>query len=194
MSVRDTMCHAEAACRPEGQAREETTMTFLRQSGLPFDTLLLTASCLMGVLTWAALREATSAEPSPTAARDDTAASDRERYAGTWRVVSIEANGEVTREDTRTILVENHLDGSWTLTVDGREVSRGTSTMDALAVPKEIDLEITAGDGTGSILKGIYEVGEKTRRLCFRGGNGWRPREFSGAAGSDSVLIVFERQ
>jgi uncharacterized protein (TIGR03067 family) len=75
-----------------------------------------------------------------------------------------------------------------------REVSRGTSTIDPLAVPKEIDLEITAGDGMGSILKGIYEVGDRTRRLCFRGGNGWRPREFSGAAGSDSVLIVFERQ
>jgi uncharacterized protein (TIGR03067 family) len=109
-------------------------------------------------------------------------------------VVSIEANGEVSRENERTILVANHPDGTWTLTVDGREVSRGTSTMDPLAVPKEIDLEITAGDGMGSILKGIYEVGDRTRRLCFRGGNGWRPREFSGAAGSDSVLIVFERQ
>jgi len=137
--------------------------------------------------------------PFPAALRgaiDDEATvhADRERYSGTWRVVSIEANGEVSSDDNRLILVENRLDGSWTLSVDGREVSRGTSTMDPLAVPKEIDLEITAGDGTGSILKGIYEVGEKTRRLCFRGGNGWRPREFSGAAGSDSVLIVFERQ
>ncbi len=133
---------------------------------------------------------------APRGAIDDEAVvrADRERYSGTWRVVSIEANGEVSSDDNRLILVENRLDGSWTLSVDGREVSRGTSTMDPLAVPKEIDLEITAGDGTGSILKGIYEVGEKTRRLCFRGGNGWRPREFSGAAGSDSVLIVFERQ
>jgi uncharacterized protein (TIGR03067 family) len=146
----------------------------------------------MAVLTVAALREAALAEPPLTAAQEDPSATDRERYAGTWRVVSIEANGEVSREDGRTILVVNHPDGSWILTIDGREVSRGISTMDPLAVPKEIDLEITAGDGTGSILKGIYELGEKTRRLCFRGGNGWRPREFSGAA--DSVLIVFERQ
>jgi uncharacterized protein (TIGR03067 family) len=169
-------------------------MRVSRQSGLPFGTLLLTASCFVGGLTVAALREAASAEPSPTAAREEPTATDRERYAGTWRVVSIEADGEVSRENEQTILVENHLDGSWTLTADGREVSRGTSTMDPLAVPKEIDLEITAGDGMGSILKGIYEVGDRTRRLCFRGGNGWRPREFSGAAGSDSVLIVFERQ
>lgn len=169
-------------------------MRVSRQSGLPFGTLLLTSSCFVGGLTAATVREAASVEPSPTAAREDATATDRERYAGTWRVVSIEANGEVSRENERTILVANHPDGTWTLTVDGREVSRGTSTMDPLAVPKEIDLEITAGDGMGSILKGIYEVGDRTRRLCFRGGNGWRPREFSGAAGSDSVLIVFERQ
>lgn len=169
-------------------------MRVSQQSGPPFGTLFLTASCLVGGLTVAAVREAASVEPSPTAARQDPTATDRKRYAGTWRVVSIEANGQVSREDERTILVENHPDGSWILTADGREVSRGTSTMDPLAVPKEIDLEITAGDGMGSILKGIYEVGDRTRRLCFRGGNGWRPREFSGAAGSDSVLIVFERQ
>lgn len=154
----------------------------------------LLSLALAGLSAASASPQAAAAEPSPCEAEETSAASDRERYAGIWRVVSIEANGDVSREDQRTILVENRPDGSWILTVDGREVSRGTSTMDPLAVPKEIDLEITAGDGTGSILKGIYEVGEKTRRLCFRGGNGWRPREFSGAAGSDSVLILFERQ
>lgn len=126
---------------------------------------------LVGPLAVALSLQAAATEP-PSADQSQPAATDRERYAGTWRVVSIEANGDVSREDQRTILVENRPDGSWILTIDGREVSRGTSTMDPLAVPKEIDLEITAGDGTGSILKGIYEVGEKTRQLCFRGGNG----------------------
>jgi uncharacterized protein (TIGR03067 family) len=153
-----------------------------------------TALVTMLLLALSAPRYGAAADPSATAEQDSPIAADRERYAGTWRVVSIEANGEVSADETRSILVDNHPDGTWTLTVDGREVSRGTSTIDPLAVPKEIDLEITAGDGAGGILKGIYEVGEKTRRLCFRGGNGWRPREFSGAAGSDSVLIVFERQ
>ena len=164
-----------------------------QNNGLRFGMAMATA-ILAGPLAVAWLPQAAATEPSKSLEQKQPAATDREQYAGTWRVVSIEANGDVSREDQRTILVKNHSDGSWILTVDGREVSRGTSTMDPLAVPKEIDLEITAGDGTGSILKGIYELGEKTRRLCFRGGNGWRPREFSGAAGSDSVLIVFERQ
>ena len=116
------------------------------------------------------------------------------RYAGTWRVVSIEANGETNTDDNRTILVENRPDGSWKLSVDGREIASGTNKLDPLAVPKEIDIEITAGDGSGTLLRGIYDIDQNSRRLCFRGGNGWRPREFSAAAGSDSVLVVFERQ
>jgi uncharacterized protein (TIGR03067 family) len=137
-----------------------------------------TALVTMLLLALSAPRYGAAAEPSLPAEQDSP----------------IAADGEVSADETRSILVDNHPDGTWTLTVDGREVSRGTSTIDPLAVPKEIDLEITAGDGAGGILKGIYEVGEKTRRLCFRGGNGWRPREFSGAAGNDSVLIVFERE
>ncbi|MFM7034072.1 MAG: TIGR03067 domain-containing protein [Planctomycetia bacterium] len=135
--------------------------------------------------------KATSAPDTGEAARIQA---DRELYAGTWRVISIEANGNTAPNDNRLTIVENLIDGTWKLSVDGREVSSGTSTMDPLATPKEIDIEIVAGDGAGSVLKGIYEVGDKTRLLCFRGGNGWRPREFSGAVGSDSVLVVFERQ
>jgi uncharacterized protein (TIGR03067 family) len=116
------------------------------------------------------------------------------RYAGTWRVVSIAANGETNNDANRTILVENRPDGSWRLTVDGREVARGTNTLNPLAVPKEIDIEITAGDGAGTILRGIYEIEDDSRRLCFRGGNGWRPREFSATVGSDRVLVLFKRQ
>lgn len=152
------------------------------------------AAFLAALLACAGPPGATAAETSPPAAHHDPVAADRERYAGTWRVVSIEANGEVSSQDERAIVVDNAADGSWTLSVDGREVGRGTSTLDPLATPKEIDLEITAGDGSGGILRGIYEVDEKTRRLCFRGVNEWRPREFSGAAGSRSVLVVFERQ
>jgi uncharacterized protein (TIGR03067 family) len=153
-----------------------------------------TAAWLVALLAFAIPSAVTAAEPFPAASQTDPEAADRERYAGTWRVTSIEANGEVSPQDDRVILVENAADGTWTLTVDGREVNRGTSSIDPFAMPKEIDLEITAGDGSGGILKGIYEVGEKDRRLCFRGGNEWRPREFSGAAGSRSVLVVFERQ
>lgn len=153
---------------------------------------------LVVALAMALVQAASAVPPDAPTTEDSGELSQSEaelvRYAGTWRVVSIEANGETNSDDNRTILVENRPDGSWALTVDGREIASGTNKLDPLAVPKEIDIEITAGDGSGTILRGIYDIDDDSRRLCFRGGNGWRPREFSATAGSDSVLVVFERQ
>ena len=153
---------------------------------------------LVFALAMALVQAASAVPPDAPTTEDSGELSQSEaelvRYAGTWRVVSIEANGETNSDDNRTILVENRPDGSWALTVDGREIASGTNKLDPLAVPKEIDIEITAGDGSGTILRGIYDIDDDSRRLCFRGGNGWRPREFSATAGSDSVLVIFERQ
>lgn len=156
-------------------------------------------TCLLIAALAMTLVQAASAVPPDAQTTEDSGEVNQSeaelvRYAGTWRVVSIEANGETNTDDNRTILVENRPDGSWKLLVDGREIASGTNKLDPLAVPKEIDIEITAGDGSGTILRGIYDIDQNSRRLCFRGGNGWRPREFSAAAGSDSVLVVFERQ
>lgn len=156
-------------------------------------------TCLLIAALAMALVQAASAVPPDAQTTEDSGEVNQSeaelvRYAGTWRVVSIEANGETNTDDNRTILVENRPNGSWKLSIDGREIASGTNKLDPLAVPKEIDIEITAGDGSGTILRGIYDIDQNSRRLCFRGGNGWRPREFSATAGSDSVLVVFERQ
>lgn len=80
------------------------------------------------------------------------------------------------------------------MTVDGLETNRGESRIDLLADPPEIDIEITAGDGTGRVLRGIYAVSETRRRLCFRGEQGWRPREFRTQPGDSAILVTFEKQ
>lgn len=118
----------------------------------------------------------------------------RARYAGTWKVVAIEVNGERTAQDDRSIVVTNELDGSWILAVDGSVVNRGTSRIDPLANPPEIDIQVTEGDGKGGEMLGIYEVTETTRRVCFRGPDGWRPREFATSPGCGAVLVMFERE
>jgi len=91
------------------------------------------------------------------------------------------------------VIVVNHADGTWAMTVDGLETNRGESRIDPLADPPEIDIEITAGDGKGKVLQGIYEVTETRRRLCFRGEQGWRPREFRTQPGDGAVLVTFEK-
>ena len=121
-------------------------------------------------------------------------ARDRALYAGTWKIVAIESDGETKPGDTRRVIVVNHADGTWAMTVDGLETNRGESRIDPLADPPEIDIEITAGDGKGKVLQGIYEVTETRRRLCFRGEQGWRPREFRTQPGDGAVLVTFEKQ
>jgi len=125
---------------------------------------------------------------------EDAQARDRAAYVGTWRVVTIESDGTAQPARERNIVVVNRADGTWTMTIDGREASSGGSTIDPLATPPEIDIEITAGDGAGSKLLGIYELGADRRRLCFRGAAEWRPREFATAPGSKAVLVTLERE
>jgi uncharacterized protein (TIGR03067 family) len=137
-----------------------------------------------------------SALLAPAARGDEPAAVARDRaaYLGTWRAVTIEADGNLQPARERNIIVVNREDGSWTMTIDGREASSGTSRLDPLATPPEIDIEITAGDGAGSRLLGIYELGADRRRLCFRGAAEWRPRDFTTTQGSKAVLVTFERE
>ena len=132
--------------------------------------------------------------PAVAAASDvDATARDRALYAGTWKIVAVESNGETKAQRDREVVIVNRVDGSWSMTVDGLEVNRGESRIDPLASPPEIDVEITDGDGRGSVLKAIYEVGDSRRRLCFRGEQGWRPREFRTQPGDCAVLVTFEK-
>ena len=148
------------------------------------------------VLTPASWLVAGSRAPAQEAAVPEAAAAARDRalYAGRWKIVAIESDGEAKPGDAREGIVVNRPDGSWTMTVDGLEVNRGESRIDPLADPPEIDIEITSGDGKGKVLQGIYEVAEPRRRLCFRGDQGWRPREFRTQPGDGAVLVTFETQ
>jgi uncharacterized protein (TIGR03067 family) len=129
----------------------------------------------------------------PVVPEQESVARDRALYAGTWKIMAIESDGEAKAGDAREVIVVNQADGAWTMTVDGLEVNRGESRMDPLADPPEIDIEITSGDGKGKVLQGIYEVTETRRRLCFRGEQGWRPREFRTQPGDGAVLVTFEK-
>jgi uncharacterized protein (TIGR03067 family) len=155
----------------------------------PVNDLFANASTLLSCLV-------TLAMLAPAALADEPAAVARDRaaYVGTWRAVTIEADGNPQPARERNIVVVNREDGSWTMTIDGREASSGTSRLDPLATPPEIDIEITAGDGAGSKILGIYELGADRRRLCFRGAAEWRPRDFATAQGSKAVLVTFERE
>lgn len=128
-------------------------------------------------------------------AKEEAIKQDRKQIEGTWRIVALEINGNKAREeDARKLSVVNGPEGTWRLLSEGKEVARGTNSFDPTQKPKTIDFTITEGEGKGNVYQGIYELGEKTRKLCFAPPGKDRPTEFTAPSGSEHVLVIFERE
>ncbi len=116
------------------------------------------------------------------------------QIAGTWQVVALEIDGNKTSDDDAAkITVVNGSDGTWSVRSEGKEISKGTSVFDPTKKPKTIDFTPTEGGGKGNQYLGIYELAEKTRKLCFAPQGSQRPTEFSSKSGSQQILVIFER-
>lgn len=127
-------------------------------------------------------------------AREQAIKKDRKQMEGVWRAVSLEVNGNKAAEnDARKIVVINHADGTWTLKVDDKQISKGTNKIDPTRKPKTIDFTPTEGEGKGKEFVGIYELGKHRRKLCFVEAGKDRPGEFVSAVGSERILVIFER-
>ena len=136
-----------------------------------------------------------SAIASANDANDEAIRKDRNQIEGRWRVVTLVVNGsEVSEEDRKKITVVNRSDGTWSLISEGDVMSKGTSSIDPMKTPKTIDFTVTEGEGEGNQYFGIYELGEKTRKMCFAPPNEERPTEFMFTPGSKQVCIKFERK
>ena len=128
-------------------------------------------------------------------AKDEAIKKDRQQIEGTWRIVELVVNGNAANLDgAKRIAVVNGSDGSWTIVSEGTEVAKGTNSFDPTKTPKTIDFTITEGGGKGNVHRGIYELGEKARKLCFAPPGKDRPTEFTSTAGSEHVLVLLERE
>jgi uncharacterized protein (TIGR03067 family) len=127
--------------------------------------------------------------------KDEAIKKDRKHIEGTWRVVALEVNSnKAMEEDAKKLSVVNGSDGTWALYSEGRKISKGTSTFDPTKKPRTIDFTPTEGEGKGNTYLGIYELGEKTRKMCFAPPGKERPTEFSSTPGSEIILVTFERE
>jgi uncharacterized protein (TIGR03067 family) len=151
----------------------------------PFLTTLALVSLLLGIGFLTAADDA----------KQDAIKKDRKKYEGTWRVTSLEINGnKSSEEDAKKITVVNKADGTWILQVDGGKITEGTSEIDPTKNPKTIDFMETEGDNKGKIILGIYELGDDTRKLCYAGPGKERPSDFSAPACSGRVFVEFKRE
>ena len=149
----------------------------------------------LGLIVVGALLTAIGANASADNAKDEAIRKDRKLIEGTWRVVALEVNGNKARkDDAKKLSVVNGSDGTWSLLSEGKQISKGTSTIDPLKKPRTIDFTPTEGEGKGKEYLGIYELGETTRKLCFAPPGKERPTEFSSVPGSEHILVTFERE
>lgn len=119
---------------------------------------------------------------------------DRAKIAGKWTVVGLVVNGnESKEEDARRLTVVNRADGTWSLWSEGEMVSKGTSTIDPLQKPKTIDFHVIDDDKKSDIYRGIYQLRENKRKLCFAPEGEGRPTKFVSKPGSNHILVTFQR-
>jgi len=150
-------------------------------------------SCFFGFLVVEVLLTAIAATADD--AKDEAIKKDRKQIEGTWRIVALEVEGNKSNEDdAKKFTVVNGSDGTWSLRSEGNVISKGISTFDPTTKPKTIDFTPTEGGGQGNQHLGIYELGEKTRKLCFAPPGKGRPTEFASTPGSEHILVTFERE
>jgi len=123
-----------------------------------------------------------------------TTRDDRDRFQGTWRVVTLVDNGkQAPREaiqDARLIFEGNHfsLQGA-------RQDYRGTFKLDQDQDPKSLDCTYheVGGSDNGRAF-GIYELDGNRLKLCWRHGGKERPHAFTSTEGSGTRLLIAERE
>jgi uncharacterized protein (TIGR03067 family) len=149
------------------------------------------SSAVMFVVIAAASASALAAD------KEEVIKTDRALLAGEWRVVSVEANGNANADPMAAcVTIVNKLDGKWSLLANGKTIAEGTSTIDPTTSPKTIELKSSRGsveNARGTHYRGIYEVHETTRRLCFVPADKPLPESFAGGRETGQILVTFER-
>ena len=139
----------------------------------------------------------TSAGPLLADQKEEAINADRALLAGEWRVVSVEANGNNNADlALARVTIVNRLDGTWSLLSNGNIIAEGTSTIDPTTKPKTIELKgirASVENARGTHYRGIYEVHETTRRLCFVPADKPLPESFSGGRDTGQILVTFQR-
>ena len=130
-----------------------------------------------------------------TTAFTDKSGQERKTYG--IKVVSIEANGNTNADPVvARVTILNGLDGKWTLLANGQTIADGTSEIDPTSSPKTIELKSrrsSVDNARGTNYRGIYEVHETTRRICFVPADKPLPESFDGGLETGQILVTFER-
>jgi len=129
--------------------------------------------------------------------QDDAVKKEREKFQGTWQVVSSEEDTVATPEIIVNFL-KIAIKGDQ-LTLKGvedlqKKFGKVTIVIDPATTPKIIDFKIEDGSEKNKTFEGIYELKDDMLKICASVRDGNRPEEFKTKAGSNRVLFVLKRE
>jgi uncharacterized protein (TIGR03067 family) len=120
---------------------------------------------------------------------------ERQKFIGTWRVVSCEFNGQ-TQDVTnaKAVVISGEVFGYLALYwFDGADDTGASYRIDSSKTPKWLDLTNLGGESKGATIRGIYSLKGDKLKLCFSS-NGPRPLSVDGGKETNQCLLVLERQ
>jgi len=142
-----------------------------------------------------------SAAPAAPAAdekekAEEEAKKDKEKFQGTWKVVTLEEKGESKEEPDVRLVFE----GDEFIFKKGDDVlHKGKFKLDPSKDPKAIDLEITESVKmlNGKTSLAIYALDKDDKdalKLCLGEPDAERPKEFTGAAETKCIFVTLKRE
>jgi uncharacterized protein (TIGR03067 family) len=125
--------------------------------------------------------------PAVAQEQGDPAKKEAEMLQGTWNFVQRRQRGE----ELQTITFQGD---RFEVKRGDRVIQAGTRRIDPGKNPKTIDLNVTEGEGKGTVQLGIYEHKGDTLKTCFDPRGKKRPTQFETAVEPGYVLAVLQRE
>jgi uncharacterized protein (TIGR03067 family) len=127
------------------------------------------------------------------AAGEDAARQGIEPLQGTWKFISVQAEGtDIGQDKIKDAGVV--IDGDKFVLIPDKPRQSGTIRVTTDKKPKEIDFVFTEGPDKGKAALAIYEREGQTWKICIAPVGKERPTEFVSKAGTGHVLEVLKKQ
>ena len=127
---------------------------------------------------------------------EDKAKADLDKLQGTWKVASVEANGQKAKDQDVEGLVVIVKDDTFTSKKGDKQIGVSKAKLFVEVEPRFIDFTPQDGDLKGQTLEGIYKLDGDDLTLCvnFNTALKERPTEFASKEGTQLILIAFNRE
>jgi uncharacterized protein (TIGR03067 family) len=125
---------------------------------------------------------------------DERVKREEEKLAGTWRVVSVEADGQALPAKQFRGLKMTFKAGKFTAQREQGDKQEGTYKLDPSKNPKRIDIARKDGPPEGRNQLAIYSLAGNTLKICSDNSDKDRPDGFTTRGKEGRVLMTLRRE